>query len=60
MTEAEIIAELFSWPCDYGDLATVIAEDDWCEKNCSTDSNCAAKCWQRYFELRKKQEDETE
>lgn len=56
MTDAEIIAELFGSPCDYGSLGEEMCANCDCEHLCGTPEQTDAKCWQMYFELRRKKE----
>ena len=57
MTDAEIVAELFEAPCNYSPIDEYMSEDDYCEHNCGDDLQTFAKCWQRYFDLRRKEKE---
>ena len=54
MTDAEIIAELFGCPCNYTPIDEEMCANCDCEHLCGTPEQTDAKCWQRYFEYRRK------
>lgn len=54
MTDAEIVAELFGSPCNYSPLDEELGETGDCEKICGDPEQTDAKCWQRYFDLKRK------
>ena len=56
MTDAEIVADLFGFPCDYSPIDEEMCEMDheWCEE-CA--KRTKADCWQRYFDLKRRKED---
>ena len=55
MTDAEIIADLFGWPCDYSPIDEEMYEmnHEWCVE-CS--KRTKAECWQRYFDLKRRED----
>ena len=55
MTDAEIIADLFGWPCDYSPIDEEMYKMDHneCAELCGKRS--VAECWQRYFDLKRKE-----
>ena len=56
MTDAEIIADLFGSPCNYSPVDEIILTDE-CENICGSPGVTDAKCWQRYFDLKRKEND---
>ena len=54
MTDAEIVAELFGSPCDYCPIDEEMFETGECEEICGGPEQTDAKCWQRYFDLKRK------
>ena len=58
MTEAEIIAELFGAPCNYSPIDEEMCINCDCEHFCEDPKRTDAICWQRYFDLRKKKEEQ--
>ena len=60
MTEAEIIAEIFGEPCNYSPIDEEMSEHCDCEHCCGTPEQTSARCWQRYFDYRKKEEQKDE
>lgn len=57
MTDAEIIADLFGSPCNYYPVDEEMASTGECEYICGSPEATDAKCWQRYFDLKKKEND---
>ena len=66
LVELNTIAKLFNrlWecPCDYifdnkdvNEFICENVEEDWCEKNCSTDWNDYSKCWEVYLKAKLKE-----
>lgn len=51
---ASIIADLFEYPCNYSPIDEEMVLTGNCEDLCSSDEETAAKCWQRYFNLKRK------
>lgn len=58
MTDAEIVANLFGCPCDFTPIDEEMCATGWCEEMCGSDEQTNAKCWQRYFDLKRKEENE--
>ena len=58
MTEAEIIAELFGPPCGYSPIDEEMCINCDCEHFCGSSKQTDAACWQRYFDLKRKKEEE--
>lgn len=56
MTDAEIIARLFGCPCNFSPVDEELNANYDCEHICGTPEQTDAKCWQRYFELKRKEE----
>ena len=54
MTDAEIIADLFGAPCNYCPVDEEMVATGECEDICGSDEQTDAKCWQRYFDLKRK------
>ena len=42
----------FNMPCDYCDCKI---PDEYCKENCSVDSDCYKKCWDKYIEIELKE-----
>ena len=57
MTDAEIIAELFGCPCNYTPIDEEMVATGECEDICGSDEQTDAKCWQRYFDLKRKEDE---
>jgi len=55
MTDAEIIAELFGSPCNYCPIDEEMHINYDCENFCGSDEQTDAKCWQMYFDLKRKE-----
>lgn len=51
---ASIIADLFGYPCNYSPIDEEMVLTGNCEELCGSDKETAAKCWQRYFDLKRK------
>jgi len=51
--DAEIIAELFGPPCDFSPIDEELVTDDYCEHNCGIGKEIDAKCWLRYLDIRR-------
>ena len=58
MTDAEIIAGLFGSPCNYSPIDEELNINYDCENFCGSAEQTDAKCWQMYFDLRKKKEEQ--
>ena len=58
MTDAQIIAEIFGCPCNYCPIDEEMFADGGCEYICGTPEQTDAACWQRYFDLKRKKEEE--
>lgn len=58
MTDAEIIAELFGSPCDYCPIDEEMFRSGECETICGSDECTDAKCWQRYFDMKRKEKEQ--
>ncbi len=59
MTDAEIVAEMFGAPCDYNlnlETQNELTEICDCENECGSEQTPAI-CWQRYFDLKRKEEE---
>lgn len=54
MTDAEIVAEIFGCPCNYSPIDEEMCLNCDCEHICGTPEQTDAKCWQRYFDLKRK------
>ena len=57
MTDAEIVAELFGSPCNYNPIDEEMFATGECEDICGSAECTDAKCWQRYFDLKRKEEE---
>lgn len=57
MTDAEIIADIFGSPCNYSPIDDEMFADGHCEQICGTEERTDAKCWQRYFEIKRKEDE---
>lgn len=57
MTDAEIVAELFGSPCDYTPIDEEMGINCDCEHFCGSPEQTAATCWQRYFDLKRKEKE---
>lgn len=55
MTDAEIVAEIFGPPCDYSPIDEEMGINCDCEHFCGDSAQTNAVCWQRYFELKRKE-----
>ncbi len=55
MTDAEIIADMFGPPCNFCPADEEMVNNCDCEHICGSDEQTDAKCWQRYFDFRRKQ-----
>ena len=55
MTDAEIIAELFGCPCNYTPIDEEMVATGECEDICGSGEQTDAKCWQRYFDFKRKE-----
>ena len=55
MTDAEIIAELFGSPCNFSPIDEEMGLNYDCENFCGSDEQTDAKCWQMYFDLKRKE-----
>lgn len=55
MTDAEIVAEIFGCPCNYSPIDEEMCFKGDCKDICGTNGQTDAKCWQRYFELKRKE-----
>lgn len=51
---ASIIADLFEYPCNYSPIDEEMVLTGTCEELCGSDEETAAKCWQKYFDLKRK------
>ena len=56
MTDAEIIAGIFGPPCNYSPLDEEMCENLYCDELCGGPYEDDAKCWQRYFDYKRKKE----
>lgn len=56
MTDAEIIAELFGCPCNFCPIDEEMSACGDCENFCGSEKRTDAECWQRYFDLKRKEE----
>lgn len=57
MTDAEIVANLFSCPpCEFSPIDEEMGGTEECERICGSDEQTDAKCWQRYFDLVRRNE----
>lgn len=57
MTDAEIISEIFGPPCNYSPLDEEMGINCDCEDFCGSSEQTDAKCWQKYFDYKRKEED---
>ena len=57
MTDAEIIAELFGCPCNYTPIDEEMCASCDCEPLCGTPEQTDAKCWQMYFDIKRKEDE---
>lgn len=57
MTAAEIVAGLFGSPCNYYPVDEEMVKNCDCEHFCASSEQTDAKCWQRYFDYKRKEED---
>ncbi len=55
MTDAEIIADLFGCPCNYSPIDEEMCLSGECDDICGTSEETDAKCWQRYFDHKRKE-----
>ena len=56
MTDAEIVANLFGCPpCEFSPIDEEMDGEE-CERICGSDEQTDAKCWQRYFDLKRKED----
>lgn len=58
MTDAEIIADIFGSPCNFSPIDEEMCATIECEELCGTSEATDAKCWQRYFDLKRKKEEQ--
>ena len=57
MTDAEIIANIFGSPCNFSPIDEEMFETGECADICGSDEQTDAKCWQRYFDLKRNKEE---
>lgn len=55
MTPAEIVAEIFGSPCNYSPIDEEMRMNCDCEHFCYSAEQSDTKCWQRYFDLKRKE-----
>lgn len=55
MTDAEIVAEIFGSPCNYSPIDEEMCINCICENFCGSDEQTDARCWQMYFDLKRKE-----
>lgn len=55
MTDAEIVANIFGCPCNFSPIDEEMGATVECEDICGSDEQTDAKCWQRYFDLKRKE-----
>ena len=57
MTDAEIIANIFGCPFNFSPIDEEMFATGECKDICGSDEQTDAKCWQRFFDLKRKEDE---
>ena len=60
MTDAEIVADMFGPPCNFSPADEEVTLNCDCEHFCGSEEQTDAACWKRYFDFKRKQENENQ